>query len=119
MKCANCNRNSDEQVLCKGCAGHLQRSLAELPVQVAEAHKYLAPTKGGHGTNTGEPVIGINVTALDWITGKPITDMADVSEAVASRKVGEQITVTVLRDGKSQTLTLTLKDRPADIGVKK
>jgi len=53
------------------------------------------------------------------INGKPITDMADVSEAVASRKVGEQITVTVLRDGKSETLTLTLKDRPADIGVKK
>ena len=53
------------------------------------------------------------------VNGKPITDMADVSEAVASRKVGEQITVTVLRDGKSQTLTLTLKDRPADIGVKK
>jgi hypothetical protein len=75
MKCANCNRNADEQVLCKGCAGHLQRSLAELPVQVAEAHKYLAPTKGGHGTNTGEPVIAINVTALDWITGKPITDI--------------------------------------------
>ena len=53
------------------------------------------------------------------VNGKPITDMADVSEAVASRKVGEQITITVLRDGKSQTLTLTLKDRPADIGAKK
>lgn len=53
------------------------------------------------------------------VNGKPITDMADVSEAVASRKVGDTITVTVLRDGKSQTLTLTLKDRPADIGVKK
>lgn len=53
------------------------------------------------------------------VNGKPVTDMADVSEAVASRKVGDTITVTVLRDGKSQTLTLTLKDRPADIGVKK
>ncbi|MFZ4755927.1 MAG: S1C family serine protease [Miltoncostaeaceae bacterium] len=53
------------------------------------------------------------------INGQPITDMADVSKAVASRKVGDQITVTVLRDGKSETLTLTLKDRPADIGAKK
>lgn len=53
------------------------------------------------------------------VNGTPVTDMADVSEAVASRKVGDTITVTVLRDGKSQTLTLTLKDRPADIGVKK
>lgn len=53
------------------------------------------------------------------INGTPITDMADVSKAVASRKVGDQITITVLRDGKSETLTLTLKDRPADIGAKK
>ncbi len=53
------------------------------------------------------------------INGTPIADMADVSKAVASRKVGDQITITVLRDGKSETLTLTLKDRPADIGAKK
>ncbi len=53
------------------------------------------------------------------INGTPIADMADVSKAVASRKVGDQITITVLRDGKSETLTLTLKDRPADVGAKK
>ena len=52
------------------------------------------------------------------VNGTPVTDMADVAEAVASRKVGDTITVTVLRDGKSQTVTLTLKDRPADIGKK-
>ncbi len=52
------------------------------------------------------------------INGAPVADMADVAEAVASRKVGDQITVTILRDGTSQTVTLTLKDRPADIGVK-
>ncbi len=53
------------------------------------------------------------------VNGTPIADMADVSKAVASRKVGDQITLTVLRDGKSETLTLTLKDRPADVGAKK
>jgi VCBS repeat-containing protein len=52
------------------------------------------------------------------VNGTPVTDMADVAEAVASRKVGDTITVTVLRDGTSQTVTLTLKDRPADIGKK-
>ena len=52
------------------------------------------------------------------VNGRPVTDMADVAEAVASRKVGDTITVTVLRDGKSQTVTLTLKDRPADVGKK-
>ena len=50
------------------------------------------------------------------INGRPVIDMADVAEAVASRKVGDTITVTVLRDGTSQTVTLTLKDRPADLG---
>ncbi len=53
------------------------------------------------------------------VNGTPIADMADVSKAVANRKVGDQITLTVLRDGKSETLTLTLKDRPADVGAKK
>jgi len=52
------------------------------------------------------------------VNGRPVTDMADVADAVASRKVGDTITVTVLRDGKSQTVTLTLKDRPADVGRK-
>jgi putative serine protease PepD len=52
------------------------------------------------------------------VNGRSVTDMADVADAVASRKVGDTITVTVLRDGKSQTVTLTLKDRPADVGRK-
>jgi len=50
------------------------------------------------------------------VNGRPVIDMADVAEAVASRKVGDTITVTVLRDGASKTVTLTLKDRPADLG---
>jgi cellobiose phosphorylase len=55
-------------------------------------------------------------TGFIAVNGTPVTDMADVSQAVASRKVGEKITVTVLRDGKEKTVTLTLKDRPADVG---
>lgn len=52
------------------------------------------------------------------VNGRPTTDMADVSEAVASRRAGDEVTVTVLRDGQSTTLRLTLKDRPADVGVR-
>jgi S1-C subfamily serine protease len=52
------------------------------------------------------------------VNGTPVTDMADVSAAVASRKVGDRITVTVLRGGDEKTVTLELKDRPADIAVR-
>lgn len=51
------------------------------------------------------------------INGMAVTDMADVSRAVASRRVGESIAVTVLRDGAAQTVTLRLEDRPARLGT--
>lgn len=51
------------------------------------------------------------------INGTAVADMADVSRAVTSRRVGESITVTVLRDGQEKTVTVRLKDRPADLGT--
>jgi len=50
------------------------------------------------------------------INGKRVQDMADVSRGVASRSVGETITVTVLRDGEEKTVTVRLEDRPASLG---
>ncbi|MGA0068277.1 MAG: S1C family serine protease [Miltoncostaeaceae bacterium] len=50
------------------------------------------------------------------INGGAVQDMADVSRAIASRRVGESVTVTVLRDGQEKTVTLRLEDRPARIG---
>lgn len=52
------------------------------------------------------------------VNGRPVTDMADVSQAVASRRVGDRITVTVLRDGQERTVTLTLANRPAGLGTR-
>jgi putative serine protease PepD len=49
------------------------------------------------------------------VNGAPVEDMADVSAAVASRRVGERLTVTVLRDGRRVDLEMTLADRPADL----
>ncbi len=51
------------------------------------------------------------------INGTAVADMADVSRAVTGRRVGESITVTVLRDGQEKTVTLRLEDRPADLGT--
>jgi S1-C subfamily serine protease len=49
------------------------------------------------------------------IAGQPVRDFGDLSQEVSSRRVGERIDVTVLRDGKRVTLKLTLADRPANL----
>jgi S1-C subfamily serine protease len=51
------------------------------------------------------------------VEGRPVTDMADVSRAVSSRAVGDRLRMTVLRDGRRETITFTLADRPGDVGV--
>jgi S1-C subfamily serine protease len=51
------------------------------------------------------------------VAGQQIGDMADVSRAVSSRRVGDEISVVVLRDGERQELSITLGDRPSNIGI--
>ena len=55
------------------------------------------------------------VVAVD---GRPVEDMADVSRAVSSRAVGDPLALTVLRDGERVEVTVTLTDRPDDVGVR-
>jgi S1-C subfamily serine protease len=50
------------------------------------------------------------------IAGRAIRDFGDLSQEIGSRKVGETIDVTVLRDGKRVTVKLTLQDRPGNLG---
>ncbi len=50
------------------------------------------------------------------IAGQPVRDFGDLSQEVSSRRVGDTVNVTVLRDGKRVTLKLTLADRPANLG---
>jgi S1-C subfamily serine protease len=51
------------------------------------------------------------------VDGREVRDMADVSLAVSSRAVGDDLAVTVLRDGDRIDVGLTLADRPSDVGV--
>lgn len=51
------------------------------------------------------------------VDGRQVEDMADVSRAVSSHAVGQDLAMTVLRDGRRITLTMTLADRPDDVGV--
>jgi S1-C subfamily serine protease len=51
------------------------------------------------------------------VDGRDVRDMADVSLAVSSRAVGDDLALTVLRDGARVHLRVTLADRPDDVGV--
>jgi len=68
-------------------------------------------TSGTGPTDTprgGDVIVGVD--------GRPVEDMADVSLAVTSRRVGDRLTVTVLRDGARRDVTITLGDRPGGTG---
>jgi serine protease Do len=49
------------------------------------------------------------ITAID---GKPITSFDDLQAFMQTAKPGQQVALTILRDGKEQTLTATLAERP-------
>ncbi len=51
------------------------------------------------------------------VDGRTVEDMADVSRAVSSRAVGDDLSLTVLREGRRVVLRVELKDRPGDVGV--
>lgn len=51
------------------------------------------------------------------VDGRQVEDMADVSRAVSSHAVGQDVAMTVLRGGRRITLKMTLADRPDDVGV--
>jgi S1-C subfamily serine protease len=77
----------------------------------AKAAGLRAATSGATGD---VPRGGDLIVAVD---GHRVEDMADVSRAVSSRAVGDELALTVLRDGKRVTMRITLADRPADVGV--
>lgn len=55
------------------------------------------------GLKTGDIITKIDET--------PITDFADLSMAIGSRRPGDKVQVTYLRNGKQVTTTVTLKDQ--------
>ena len=56
------------------------------------------------------PRSGDVVTEVD---GKAIAKPEDIATAIADNKPGDQITMTVRRNGRERTLDVTLGDRPA------
>ncbi|WP_407380952.1 Do family serine endopeptidase [Helicobacter sp.] len=60
------------------------------------------------------PAKGAGLLVWDLITavnGKPIKNAADLRNSIGSIKPNQKITLTILRDGKSQNISLTLAER--------
>ncbi len=43
---------------------------------------------------------------------RPVTSMADLRDFLGKAKAGQEVTLTVLRDGEETELTVTLAERP-------
>jgi S1-C subfamily serine protease len=55
-------------------------------------------------------VLGDLITAID---GKPVHDVKSVARIVGQKKVGDVLTLTIVRDGKTLTVPVTLRPQPA------
>ena len=69
-------------------------------------------TSGTENSPDAVPKGGDVIVSVD---GRAINDMGDVSLAIASKAVGAEVDMTVLRDGAEKRLRITLADRPDDI----
>jgi serine protease Do len=55
------------------------------------------------------------ITAID---GHPVTDNRSLVQSIVRLPVGKATTIEIIRDGQSQTLSLTLEEQPKDYGVR-
>jgi S1-C subfamily serine protease len=65
-------------------------------------------------TLNGETVMigGDVITAVD---GNPITTLTELRSLISSLKPGTEVTLTILRDGSTIEVPVTLAERPANI----
>ncbi len=71
-----------------------------------------AGLKASGSDQNGNPSKGGDIiTAID---GKPVKSVTDIQTYLASRKVGDTVSLTVVRDSGNVTVSVTLGARPAD-----
>ncbi len=76
------------------------------------------PAKKAGVRASGDPDSLEGADLIVAVDGSAVTDMADVAQAIASRRVGEAVTMSLLRDGDTVEVSLTLANRPGDVGVR-
>ncbi len=74
----------------------------------------LVPTElTGEGENERVTKEGDIIVAAD---GAPVSDFDELIQAISAKAVGDDITLTVRRGGDERQVTVTLGDRPDDVG---
>ena len=68
-----------------------------------------AGLRGGDGTDQELPAGGDVITAID---GAPVKDMTALADALGTHKPGDVVQLTVLRDGETQEIAVTLQVWP-------
>jgi putative serine protease PepD len=97
--------------------------LPQLERGAAPEHAYLgvstSPAPGGGAqvadATAGGPAAEAGLAAGDVITaidGEPVNDSEDVAQAIEDRSPGDDVSVTVTRDGSERTIDVTLGQRP-------
>jgi putative serine protease PepD len=69
------------------------------------------------GVEDGQPAAQAGLQSGDLITkmgDEPVADAADLTAAIRSLRPGDEVQVTVTRDGEEQTVEVTLGELPAD-----
>jgi S1-C subfamily serine protease len=74
-----------------------------------------AGIRGGTETRT---IQGMSITVggdvITRLDGAPLASMQELASEIAQRRPGDEVTLTLLRDGSSRDLTLPLGERPGD-----
>lgn len=75
IRCVGCGYNRPEsEITCLRCLTTCKIELANLPILLREAEKFLQPGQSG-GSSSGERTIGVNVSALDFVAGHDLLDV--------------------------------------------
>jgi len=75
---------------------------------------YVAELAKGSGSEKAGVKVGDVITAVD---GAPIRSMDDLILQIRRKKVGDEVTLTVSRDGKSTDVTVAVGDKPAEFSA--
>ncbi len=101
--------------------GYLGVSVGDLSEKLAQ--QFNIPDVAGamvEDVTPGSPAARAGLKAGDVIRsldGRPVASKDELTSAIASRDPGTVVHVGILRDGKSETVTVTLGSRPANLGL--
>jgi S1-C subfamily serine protease len=103
----------------------IDQSLADLNLPVAHGALVQTVTPGSPAAKAGiragsttatlssGDTIQLGGDVITKVDGKAIRSADDLASAIATKKKGDEVTLTIVRDGKTKSVRVTLADRPA------